>query len=362
VHYYRHDNSNVHRAAHALADRATAQFEAARERVRRFLNARSAHEIVWTRGTTEGINLVAASYGGSTLRAGDLILISEMEHHSNIVPWQLVAARVGARVVACRVTDKGELDLDDFAAKLRARPKIVALVHVSNALGTVNPLAELIKQAHDAGAVVVVDGAQAMAHMSVDVQALDCDFYAISAHKMFGPTGIGALYGKEQLLEAMPPWQGGGEMIETVTIERTTFNRLPFKFEAGTPHIAGAIGFGTAIDYLSRIDREALAVHEQHLLDLTTSTLQQMDGVRIVGSAPRKASIVSFVVDDAHPQDIGTLLDKQGVAVRTGHHCTMPLMQRLGLPGTVRASLGLYNSAADIERLAAALRKARTFL
>jgi cysteine desulfurase/selenocysteine lyase len=362
AHYYRHDNSNVHRAAHALADRATVQFESARERLRAFINARSTHEVIWTRGTTEAINLVAASYGGSVLRTDDEILITEMEHHSNIVPWQLVAERTGARVIACRITDDGEIDRDDFERKLGPRTKIVALVHVSNALGTINPIAELVARAHAVGAVTVIDGAQAMAHTAVDVQALDCDFYALSAHKMYGPTGIGALYGKERLLEAMPPWQGGGEMIETVTIERTTFNRLPFKFEAGTPHIAGAIAFGAAIDYLRGVDGDALAAHEDHLRELTTSMLLQMEGVRIVGTARRKAPIVSFVVDGAHPQDLGTLLDKQGVAVRTGHHCTMPLMQRLGLPGTVRASFGLYNSAADVERLVAALRKARTFL
>jgi cysteine desulfurase/selenocysteine lyase len=362
AHYYRHDNSNVHRAAHALADRATVQFESARERLRAFINAHSTHEVIWTRGTTEAINLVAASYGGSVLRTDDEILVTEMEHHSNIVPWQLVAERTGARVVACRVTDDGEIDRDDFERQLGPRTKIVALVHVSNALGTINPITELVARAHAVGAVTVIDGAQAPAHTVVDVQALDCDFYALSAHKMYGPTGIGALYGKERLLEAMPPWHGGGEMIETVTIERTTFNRLPFKFEAGTPHIAGAIAFGAAIDYLRGIDSDALAAHEDHLRELTTSMLAQMEGVRIVGTARRKAPIVSFVVDGAHPQDLGTLLDKQGVAVRTGHHCTMPLMQRLGLPGTVRASFGLYNSAADVERLVAALRKARTFL
>ena len=360
--YYRHDNANVHRAAHALADRATAQFEAARERIRSFVNAASVGEIVFTRGTTEAVNLVAQSYGATKLRSGDEILISEMEHHSNIVPWQLIATRTGAKVVACAVTPNGEIDTDDFSRKLSQRTKIVALVHVSNALGTVNPVEPLIRDAHAAGAVVLLDGAQAMAHRRVDVRALDCDFYAFSAHKMFGPTGIGALYGKECLLDAMPPWQGGGEMIETVTIERTTFNRLPFKFEAGTPHIAGAVGFGAAIDYLTRIDPVALAAHERRLLELTTSALDQMDGVTIVGRAREKTAIVSFVVTGAHPQDIGTLLDKQGVAVRAGHHCAMPLMQRLGVPGTVRASFGLYNSPADVERLASALRKAQTFL
>ena len=362
AHYYRHDNSNVHRAAHALADRATAAFEASRRNVRQFVNARSEHEIVWTRGTTEAINLVAQSYGGSRLKAGDEILLTEMEHHSNIVPWQLVASRTGARIVACRVTGAGEIDLEDFEQKLSPRTAIVALGHVSNALGTVNPLEVLIPRAHAAGAIVLVDGAQAMVHRRVDVQALDCDFYAFSGHKMLGPTGIGVLYGKEALLEAMPPWQGGGEMIETVTFEETSFNQLPFKFEAGTPHIAGAIGFSAAIDYLRAIDPDALAAHESTLLALATSELLQMEGVRLIGEARHKAPIVSFVVDGAHPQDIGTLLDRQGVAVRTGHHCAMPLMRSLGLSGTVRASFGLYNSTADVARLAAAVRKARSFL
>jgi cysteine desulfurase/selenocysteine lyase len=360
--YYRQHNANVHRAAHALSERATRMFEAARESVRRRINARSVAEIIWTRGTTEAINLVAYSYAGAVLGPGDEILITEMEHHSNIVPWQLAAQRTGARVVACGITDEGELDLRDFERKLGERTRIVAFGHVSNALGTINPARMLIEQAHDAGAVTVLDGAQAMAHLPVDVQALDCDFYAFSGHKMFGPTGIGVLYGRESLLEAMPPWQSGGEMIEVVSIDHTTFNALPFKFEAGTPNIAGAIGLAAAIEYLDAIDADELAAHEARLLALTTSGLTQVEGVRLVGTAPAKTGVISFLVDGAHPQDIGTLLDQQGIAVRAGHHCAMPLMQRLGIPGTVRASLSLYNSEHDIERLIAGVRKAQTFL
>jgi cysteine desulfurase/selenocysteine lyase len=360
--YYAQHNANVHRAAHALSERATRMFEAARERVRERINARSAAEVIWTRGTTEAINLVAHSYAGSVLAPGDEILITEMEHHSNIVPWQLVAQRTGAQVVACGITDEGELDLTDFERKLGERTRIVAFGHVSNALGTINPVRTLIEQAHDAGAVTLLDGAQAMAHLPVDVQALDCDFYAFSGHKMFGPTGIGVLYGREALLESMPPWQSGGEMIEVVSIDHTTFNSLPYKFEAGTPNIAGAIGLGAAIDYLNAINAEELAAHEAKLLALTTSGLAQVQGVRLVGTAAEKTAVVSFLVEGAHPQDIGTLLDQQGIAVRAGHHCAMPLMQRLGIPGTVRASLSLYNSEQDIERLIAGVQKAKTFL
>lgn len=359
--YYRHHNANVHRAAHALSDRATRMFEAARKRLRERINAPSDACVVWTRGTTEAINLVAHSYG-TRLQPGDEILITEMEHHSNIVPWQLAAERTGAKVVACSITDAGELDLDDFERKLSPRTRIVAFGHVSNALGTINPVRELIDRAHAVGAVTVIDGAQAMAHLRVDVQALDCDFYALSGHKMFGPTGIGALFGRESLLEEMPPWQSGGEMIETVRIERTTFNRLPFKFEAGTPNIAGAIGLAAAIDYLDAIDDGALAAHETRLLAHASSGLAQVEGVRLIGTAAAKTGVVSFLVDGAHPHDIGTLLDQQGIAVRTGHHCAMPLMERLGIPGTIRASLCLYNSPHDIERLIAGVQKARTFL
>jgi cysteine desulfurase/selenocysteine lyase len=360
--YYEHDNANVHRAAHALADRATTAFEGARAKVQTFIDAAHLHEIVWTRGTTESINLVAHSYGGSRLRAGDEILISVMEHHSNIVPWQLVAQRTGATVRAIDVNERGELDLDDYARKLNDRTKIVAIGHVSNALGTINPVKQMIAAAHAAGAVVLIDGAQAAAHLPIDVVDLDCDFYALSGHKMFGPTGIGVLYGKERLLDAMPPWQGGGEMIETVTIERTTYNRLPYKFEAGTPDIAGAVGLGAAVDYLDGIDRGALQAYEAKIMATARARLGQLEGVRIVGTAREHTAVVSFLIEGGHPQDVGTLLDQQSIAVRAGHHCAMPLMQRLGIPGTVRASFGLYNSERDVDRLIAGIDKVRNFL
>jgi SufS family cysteine desulfurase len=361
-HYYRTTNANVHRAAHALSEAATAAFEAAREKSRGFVNAAHGHEIVFTRGTTEAINLIAQSYGGSQLQRGDEILISVMEHHSNIVPWQLVAQRTGATLKACDITATGELDLDDFVSKLSDRTRIVALAYVSNALGTINPVAELITKARDVGAVTVIDGAQSAPHLPIDVQAMGCDFFAFSGHKTYGPTGIGVLYGRETLLEMMPPWQGGGEMIETVTIESSTYNRLPFKFEAGTPNIAGAVGLGAAIDYLNAQSADELMAHEDRLLALTTSKLKQIEGIRIVGEAPRKTGVVSFLMESGHPHDVGTLLDQQGIAVRTGHHCTMPLMQRLSVPGTVRASFGLYNCDDDVERLVAGLNKVRTFL
>jgi cysteine desulfurase / selenocysteine lyase len=356
--YYGSSNANVHRAAHTLSDRATAEFEAARRKLQGFINARHAHEVIWTRGTTEAINLVAASYGAQ-VRTGDEIVISEMEHHSNIVPWQQLCGRVGARLRAIRVSDDGELDLAHLQSLLTERTRLVAVGHVSNALGTVNPVREIVELAHACGARVLIDGAQAPAHLAVDVQALDADFYALSSHKMYGPTGIGALYGKEDLLEVMPPYQTGGEMVETVTLEHTTFNQLPYKFEAGTPHIAGAIGLAAAIDYLVAIDRDALEAHEAALLVAASSALQQVEGVTLVGTARQKTAIVSFVVDGAHPQDVGTLLDQQGIAVRSGHHCAMPLMQRFGLPGTTRASFGLYNSIGDVERLTGGLIKVR---
>ena len=360
--YYEHDNANVHRAAHALADRATTAFEGARAKVQAFVGAAHLHEIVWTRGTTESINLVAHSYGSSRLRAGDEILISVMEHHSNIVPWQLVAQRTGATVRAIDVNERGELDLDDYARQLNDRTKIVAIGHVSNALGTINPIRQMIEAAHEAGAVLLIDGAQAAAHLPIDVVDLDCDFYALSGHKMFGPTGIGVLYGKEHLLDAMPPWQGGGEMIETVTIARTTFNRLPYKFEAGTPDIAGAVGLGAAIDYLGSIDLDALQSYEARIMATARARLGQLEGVRIIGNAREHTAVVSFLIEGGHPQDVGTLLDQQSIAVRAGHHCAMPLMQRLGIPGTVRASFGLYNSERDVDRLIAGIDKVRNFL
>lgn len=362
VQHYRCSNANVHRGAHRLSDEATASFEAARETLARRINARSAREILWTRGTTEAINLVAASYGPLAVGKGDRVLITEMEHHSNIVPWQQLCARTGAVLRAVRVLPSGELDRDDWDAKLGERPRIVSICHVSNALGTVNDLPALIPSAKAAGATVVVDGAQAVAHFEVDMQALGCDFYAFSGHKMYGPTGIGVLYGCEELLEAMPPWQSGGEMIERVRIEATTFAPLPFKFEAGTPDISGAIALAAAVDYLDGLDAEAVAAHEAALLSYASAALNQVEGLRIVGTASDKGPVLSFLIEDAHPHDVGTLLDQQGVAVRTGHHCAMPLMDALGISGTVRASFGLYNSREDADKLSRAVQTAREML
>ncbi len=359
--YYHRYNANVHRAVHALSDQATVAFEHARDRVREFVNAGSRNEIIFTRGTTESINLVANCYTG-LLKPGDEILISHMEHHSNIVPWQMLATRTNAVLKACDVNSQGDIDLESFAELLTDKTKIVAIGHVSNALGTVNPLQQIIEQAHEAGAVVVVDGAQAVPHFDVDVSALDCDFYAFSGHKMYGPTGIGVLYGKEKLLDLLPPWQGGGEMIETVSINKSTYNTLPYKFEAGTPNIAGAIGLGAAIDYLTQLPRDEIKTSEDELLRLTLSQLKQIDGVRLVGEPEKRISVVSFLVDGSHPHDVGTLLDQQGIAVRTGHHCAMPLMAQLGIPGTVRASFSLYNSPEDVDRLIAGVRKAVSFI
>ena len=359
--YYEHCNANVHRAAHALADEATAAMEGARAKVQELLGAAESREIVFTRGTTESINLVAAGLA-ERFKPGDEILITEMEHHSNIVPWQMLRQRSGAQLLAARVTADGEIDLDDFHAKLSPRTKLVAVSHVSNALGTVNPIETLIQAAHDQGAMALIDGAQAVQHLDVNVQRLACDFYAFSAHKAFGPTGIGALYGRADLLEELPPHQGGGEMIEHVTIDATTYNQLPYKFEAGTPNIAGAVGFGAAIDYLGALPRQELRQREQALVELALSRLKQVPGVRIVGEPGRRSSIISFLTDGGHAHDFGTLLDQQGVAVRTGHHCAMPLMERLGVSGTIRASFALYNSEADVRRLIAGVEKAMEFI
>ena len=359
--YYEHYNANVHRAAHLLADEATAAMEKARTKVAALIGADEARELIFTRGTTEGINLVAACLT-SQFEPGDEVLITEMEHHSNIVPWQLLCQRSGAALAACRVTPSGEIDLEDFHAKLGPRTTLVALGHVSNALGTVNPIAELIDAAHRQGALALIDGAQAVQHLDVDVGRLGCDFYAFSAHKLFGPTGIGALYGKAALLEDLPPYQSGGEMIEHVSIERTTYNQLPYKFEAGTPNIAGAIGFGAAVDYLSDLPCQALREREAALVNQAVSHLMQIPGVRMVGEPRERVSVVSFLIDRGHPHDFGTLLDQQGIAVRTGHHCAMPLMERLGIPGTIRASFALYNSATDVERLVAGVEKAIEFV
>ena len=359
-HYYEHYNANVHRAAHALADEATAAMENTRAKVQDLIGAAESREIIFTRGTTEGINLVASSLTERFGR-GDEILITEMEHHSNIVPWQMLCQRSGARLVAARVTPAGELDLDDFHAKLSARTKLVAVSHISNALGTVNPVQALVQAAHAQGAMALIDGAQAVQHFDLNMRVLDCDFYAFSAHKMFGPTGIGALYGKADLLDELPPYQGGGEMIEHVAIAETTYNQLPYKFEAGTPNIAGAVGFGAAIDYLLRLPRQALREREQRLVNLALSRLKQIPGVRIIGEPQERSAIISFLMEGGQAHDFGTLLDQQGVAVRTGHHCAMPLMERLGVPGTIRASFALYNSEADLGRLIAGLEKATEF-
>lgn len=360
--YYRNDNSNVHRGAHALADRATVKFEAAREKVARFLNAPAAKQIIWTRGTTESINLVAASWGKANLQPGDRILVSAMEHHSNIVPWQLIALATGAKVEPIPVDANGNINMLAFDAMLDTHVKMVAVGHVSNAMGTINPIEKIITLAHAVGARVLIDGAQAVSHWAVDVQKLKCDFYVFSAHKLFGPTGLGVLYGKEDLLNAMPPYQGGGEMIETVSFAGTTFNQLPYKFEAGTPDIAGAIGLGAAIDYLDSIDRIAAAAHEQALLTYAEEKARATAGLKLVGTATHKTSVMSFLLEGAHPADVGVLLDKQGIAVRTGNHCAQPIMDQFGIPGTVRASFSFYNTFAEVDRLFAAIEKAKTFL
>ena len=353
------NHANVHRGVHELSERSTAAFEGARDKVRGFINAAAREEIVFTRGTTEGINLVAATLGRQRLRPGDEVLTTWLEHHSNIVPWQMICGETGARLVAAPITDSGELDRDAFRRLLSPRTKIVALTYVSNALGTVNPVAELVAEAHAAGALALVDAAQAMPHLRVDVRALDCDFLAFSGHKMFGPTGIGVLYGKRKLLDALPPYQGGGDMILTVSFDRTTYNALPYKFEAGTPNITGAVGLGAAIDYLERIDFDALAAHEHALLEHATERLlAEIPGARLIGTARDKASVLSFVIDGIHPHDLGTIVDREGVAIRTGHHCAMPVMERFGVAATARASFALYNDRSDVDRLMAGLKRA----
>ena len=359
--HYRSANANVHRAAHALSGVATEAFEAARRTVAQRIGAQSPNEVVWTKGTTEAINLVAASYAPTVLGRGDNVVITRMEHHSNIVPWQVACERAGAELKAVDVSMRG-VDEDDLAAKVDERTRIVAVAHVSNVLGVVNDIPAIAQLAGKVGAAVVVDGAQAMAHLDVDVAALGCDFYAFSAHKMYGPTGIGALWGREHLLERMPPWQTGGEMIEEVRIDRTSYAGLPYRFEAGTPNIAGAVGIAAAADYLGGLDGNAVRTHETELVQLAESGLRQVEGLEIIGPDATKGPVVSFTIEGTHPQDIGTLLDQQGIAVRTGHHCAMPLMEALGLPGTVRASFALYNSPSDVERFVQAVRKAREFL
>ena len=360
--YYRNYNANVHRAAHALSDRATQSFEDARQTLAKFINSPSASQVIWTRGTTEGINLVANSWGRVNLNPGDRILIPALEHHSNIVPWQLIALEKGAEVVPIDVTEQGDVNLDALNGLLDERVKMVVTGHVSNALGTVNPVAEIVKRAHAVGAKVLIDGAQAVAHWPLDVQALGCDFYAFSGHKLYGPTGIGVLWGREELLEAMPPYHGGGEMIEVVSFAGTTFNSLPYKFEAGTPDIAGAIGLAAAVDYLQNLDRIAAAEHEATLLSYAVEKGKDFSGLRRIGEASVAAGVFSFLIEGAHPSDVGMLLDQQGIAIRTGHHCVQPLMERYGIPGTARASFAFYNTLEEVDRLFDGLEKVKKFL
>jgi len=357
--YYERDNANVHRGVHALSERATDAYEGARVRVARYLNAPDTSEVVFTRGTTEGINLVAQAWGRPRLRPGDEITVSTMEHHSNIIPWQLLCRQTGARLRVIPVDAHGELDLDAYRDMLGPATRMVAIVHVSNALGTVNPVAEMAREAHDAGALVLLDGAQAVPHFPVDLQALGCDFYTFSGHKVYGPTGIGALWARRALLDEMEPYQGGGEMIRTVRFDNSTWAEVPHKFEAGTPNIAGAVGLAAALDYVEALDRSGVAAHEDDLLEYATGRLTELPGLRILGTARHKACIVTFVVDDIHAHDIGTIVDSQGVAIRVGHHCTMPLHEHYGIAASARASFGLYNTREEVDALVAALDKTR---
>jgi cysteine desulfurase/selenocysteine lyase len=361
VDYYTNFNANVHRGIHTLAEEATAAFEASRDAARQFINAASREEIIFTRGTTEGINLVAYTWGRKNIQAGDEIIITEMEHHSNIVPWQILCEEKGAKLKVIP-QQEGTLLLDEYKKLLSSKTKLVSVVHVSNALGTVNPVEEIIQLAHQAGAKVMIDGAQSTVHLDIDVQAMDCDFFAFSSHKVYGPTGIGVLYAKKQLLEAMPPFQGGGEMIKEVTLEKTTYADLPYKFEAGTPNIGDAVVLKSALDYVSRIGKEKIRNHENELLAYATEQLLQLPGLRIIGTAANKVSVVSFVINKVHPQDIGILLDNRGIAVRTGHHCAQPLMHCYGIPGTIRASFAMYNTKEEIDQLITGLQKALKLL
>ena len=359
THYEEHDHANIHRGVHTLSQRATDAFEGARKRIAGFINAASERETIFTRGTTEAINLVAQAYARPRLQPGDQVLITWMEHHSNIVPWQMVCEQTGAKLLVAPIDERGQLRMDEFERLLGPRTRFVAAVHVSNALGTINPVAEMITLAHDRGVPVLLDGAQAVPHGSVDVQALGCDFYAFSGHKMYAPTGIGVLYGREALLEEMPPWQGGGDMIRMVRFDRTEYNDLPWKFEAGTPNISGVVGLGAAVDYLGAIGMDAIAAREQELLTYATERLLQVPGLHPIGTAAHKASLLSFVLDGVHPHDIGTIVDHDGIAVRTGHHCAMPVMEFFGIPATARASFALYNTEQEIDRLAESLLRAR---
>jgi cysteine desulfurase/selenocysteine lyase len=357
--YETHSHANVHRGVHALSQAATEAYEGARERIRRFINARSTREIIFVRGTTEGVNLVAQSYARPRFKPGDEILITGLEHHANIVPWQMVCEQTGCTLKVAPINRRGELVFDEFLKLLNPRTRLVAVAHVSNALGTVLPVKRIVDAAHAQGAVVLVDGAQAIPHSSVDVRALGCDFYTFSSHKIYGPTGVGVLYGREELLAAMPPWQGGGDMILTVSFEKTTYNELPWKFEAGTPNISGVVGLAAAMDYVEGLGIEAIAAHEQRLLALATAELERIPGIEIIGTAPHKAAVLSFTMAGVHPHDLGTILDTEGVAVRTGHHCAMPVMTFFGIPATARASFGCYNTERDVASLVAALEKVR---
>jgi len=358
--FYREYNSNVHRGVHTLSQVATDAYEKAREKIRKFINASSSREVIFTRGATEALNLVAQSFGRGRLKPGDEVIVSAMEHHSNIVPWQLVCKQTGAVLKVVPINDAGEFLFEEYLKLLGPRTRIVAVVHVSNALGTINPVKRIIEAAHAHNVPVVVDGAQAVPHVKVDVRELGCDFYAFSGHKIYGPTGIGVLYGREHLLDAMPPYQGGGDMIRTVSfVEGSTWNELPYKFEAGTPHIAGGIGLGVALDYVSAIGIEAIAAHEHDLLEYATGLVSEIPGLKIIGTAREKSGIVSFVMDHVHPHDIGTILDHQGVAIRAGHHCAMPVMDRFHIPGTARASFALYNTREDVDTLVAGIHKVK---
>lgn len=357
--YYREYNANIHRGVHTLSERATAAHDDARGKVRNFINAASAREIIFTRGTTESINLVAQSYGRANFKAGDEILITEMEHHSNIVPWQILCEQTGAELRVVPIDDNGEVMLEDFERLLGPKTRLVSIVHVSNALGTINPVRDMTARAHAHGAVVLVDGAQAVPHGHVDVREIDCDFYAFSGHKLFGPTGIGVLYGREKLLDAMPPYQGGGDMIKMVTFDKTVYNDLPHKFEAGTPHIAGAIGLGAAIDYVSGLGLAAIQAHEHDLLEYAAAAVAAVDGVRLIGTAAARVGVLSFIMDGIHPHDLGTILDHDGIAIRAGHHCAMPVMDRFGVPATARASFAFYNTKQEVDLLVRGLEKAK---
>lgn len=354
--YYAHENANIHRGVHHLSQEATSAYEEARITIQKYLGAAHSHEILFTKGTTDGINLVAFSFG-NLLSKGDEIVISAMEHHSNIVPWQMLCERQGCVLKVIPMSTKGELDMDAYAAMLNSKTKLVAVTHISNALGTINDVKNIISRAHDVGAKVLIDGAQSIQHIKVDVQELDCDFYAFSGHKLFGPTGVGVLYGKEAILNDMPPYQGGGDMIKEVTFEKTTYNTLPHKFEAGTPHIAGGIGLGAAFEFIASLDMEAIELHETELLDYATAQLKEIDGIKIYGEAANKTSVISFLIDGTHPYDVGTLLDKMGIAVRTGHHCTQPIMNFYEIPGTIRASFAFYNTKEEVDLMIKALAR-----